>query len=227
MNATDFCPIIIGCRTLEQELTAAMEQTGCRYPVLWIESGLHNVPQRLCAAVQEAVDRCGGHTHVLMAMGFCGNSIAGVTTGAAPLILPRVDDCISLLLGSVQRRTALNKTGGTYFFTEGWLRGERTILAEYRHAVDEYGEELADEVFRDMLRNYEKAALIDTGCFDRSAAAEETKKIARTFSLQYCEVPGTLTYIKELLSGPWPEERFVRIPAHTQISGGDLRLPAG
>ena len=40
-------PIIIGCKTIEQELLTAMARQSCRWDVLWLESGLHNWPKKL------------------------------------------------------------------------------------------------------------------------------------------------------------------------------------
>ena len=90
---------VIGCRTIEKELTAAMEQTRLTYPIYWLEAGPHNVPQQLHQALQEQIDRCGDRERVLLAMGFCGNAVCGLRSGPGELVIPRVDDCISLLLG--------------------------------------------------------------------------------------------------------------------------------
>ena len=94
---------VIACKTMEDELNWAMERTGSDYPVFWLEQGLHNVPKKLLDAVQTALDAAGTE-RVLLAMGFCGNALVGLRVPAVELIVPRVDDCISLLLGSVKRR---------------------------------------------------------------------------------------------------------------------------
>lgn len=218
---TTFYPVIVGCRTLENELLATIRETGCQAPVRWIRSGLHNTPALLHDALDSVLEECRGYTHILLAMGFCGNSMAGVRTRDSMLIVPRADDCISLLLGSMHRRSELNSSG-TYFFTEGWLRGERTIMVEYQHAVKRYGLEMADRIFNDMLKNYHHAALVDTGCYDMERAGEETRQIADALHLSYREIPGTLSWLKTLLTGPWTDEQFVRIPPDTVISASHL-----
>ena len=100
--------VIVGCKTLENELLRAVEETGCSYEILWIESGLHNYPKKLNQVLQETLDGCGAR-QVLAAMGFCGNSIENISTGDYTLIFPRVDDCISLLLGSCKRRMEISR----------------------------------------------------------------------------------------------------------------------
>ena len=209
-------PVILACRTLEQELLEAIRQTNCKAPVVWIDSGLHNTPNKLQQALTDALAQCDGYSHILTAMGFCGNAFAGLQTRDAALILPRVDDCISLLLGSMQRRLELN-ADGVYYFTEGWLRGERTIMVEYQHALEKFGERRTKAVFSAMLHNYHKAAFVNTGCGSPDWPRQQTKAVADALGLTYCELPGTLDYLKTLLTGPWSEREFVVIPPNTTI----------
>ena len=98
---------IIACKTLEEELLYVMESLSMHPPVVWLESGLHNNPAHLHERLQEELDKITGQELVIMAFGFCGNSVLHLKTGNYTLILPRVDDCISLLLGSVSVKAAL------------------------------------------------------------------------------------------------------------------------
>lgn len=217
-----FRPVVLSCRTLELELSEAMRRAECQYPVIWLEAGLHNVPARLHAALEQALAQCACYSHVLVAMGFCGNALIGLNTRHLQLVVPRVDDCISLLLGSMQRRLSLNSEG-LYYFTEGWLKGERTLLAEYRHAAEKYGEKRAQRVLSAMLHNYRKAAAIETGCGADAWTKQQTKAAACELGLSYCELHGTLDYLLDLLTGNWPAERFLCFPPQTQIT----QLPLG
>ena len=213
--------VIVGCKTLENELLRAVEETGCSYEILWIESGLHNYPKKLNQVLQETLDGCGAR-QVLAAMVFCGNSIENISTGDYTLIFPRVDDCISLLLGSCKRRMEISREHGTYFLTEGWLKGERNIWKEYEYTMDKYGEETGKEIFSMMLGNYRSLALLDTGCYSMEKAGAEAENIAKTLELEYKVLPATLDYMKKLLAGPWTEEEFLVIPPHSMVQGRDL-----
>ncbi len=215
--------VIVGCKTLENELLRAVEETGCSYEILWIESGLHNYPKKLNQVLQETLDGCGARQG-LAAMGFCGNSIENISTGDYTLIFPRVDDCISLLLGSCKRRMEISREHGTYFLTEGWLKGERNIWKEYEYTMDKYGEETGKEIFSMMLGNYRSLALLDTGCYSMEKAGAEAENIAKTLELEYKVLPATLDYMKKLLAGPWTEEEFLVIPPHSMVQGRDLVL---
>ena len=200
---------IIACETIRQELLAAAGRCGCRYPIRWIKSGLHNVPAQLHAVLQEELDACAGCERILLAFGFCGNAVAGLCGGTAELILPRADDCISLLCGSQERRAGFRET---YFFTEGWLRGERTIWNEFQHTVDRYGEERAKQIFQVMLCHYRYCALLNTGCYPLEAAAEEVRRIARALGLEFISIEGTIACLEKLLTGPWDSASFLVVP---------------
>ena len=140
------------------------------------------------------------------------------------MIFPRVDDCISLLLGSCKRRMEISREHGTYFLTEGWLKGERNIWKEYEYTMDKYGEETGKEIFSMMLGNYRSLALLDTGCYSMEKAGAEAENIAKTLELEYKVLPATLDYMKKLLAGPWTEEEFLVIPPHSMVQGRDLVL---
>ena len=48
--------VMIACDTLRTEIEHVMQAHGVERPVIWIEHLLHNVPTKLTAAVQEAID---------------------------------------------------------------------------------------------------------------------------------------------------------------------------
>ena len=214
---------IIACKTIEDELHHAMRETGCGYPVVWLESGLHNVPEQLRSAVQDALDGLDAE-RVLLAMGFCGNSLAGVRARSGEVIVPRVDDCISLLLGSVKRRLEISQEYAAYFFTEGWLRGERNIWVEHQHMLETYGEEITEELEKSMFGHYRTLGLLDCGEKPVEPLIEATKMIADGLHLRQQVIPASVGYLKDLLTGPWPAERFLTVPRGGEITAADLSL---
>lgn len=213
--------ILIACKTIEQELLAAMAQTGCTYDILWLESGLHNWPDRLRSRIQELLDRCTEYDTVLLALGFCGNSVVGLKTHDFRLVLPRCDDCITLLLGSLSRRLAVK---GAFFFTEGWLKGEMNIWKEYQMCIARYGEERGKLIFEELLAHYKQVVLVDTGCFDRESLERQIKEIAAELGLDYARMDGTLSHLQQLLTGPWEEDRFVLAEPNSTLTIGMCSL---
>ena len=214
---------IVGCRTLERELMAAAAAVGNTDPILWIPSGLHASPPKLTARLQEVLDGVEEDCdRVLMAMGYCGNAVLGLRNGPFELVIPKVDDCITLVLGSTRRRQEISAEEGTYFMTKGWLDGEQNLWMEYEYARNKYGEEMAQEIYQDLLRHYSRLALIDTGVYPIAPTAVETERIAREFHLSHQIMPGTLDYLKKLLQGPWSDEEFLIIQPGRTIGIEDI-----
>ncbi|MBI5602056.1 MAG: DUF1638 domain-containing protein [Deltaproteobacteria bacterium] len=202
--------VIIACRTIAEELRVALGETGCPYPVLWIESGLHLKPDSLRKRLQEELDHIENVSQTLLAFGYCGNALLGLRAGDFRLIFPRVDDCITLMLGSGLRREEICRECGTYFLTKGWLDYERNIWGEYQETVRRYGKEKADRVFKAMLRHYQRLGIIDTGAYDLGRFLVRVQNISDALALKPQVIQGTLDYLKKLLTGPWDED-FIQI----------------
>lgn len=213
---------IISCETIRKEVEKALQETGCNYPISWVESGLHNVPKKLTAALQEMLDEVKSD-RVLLAMGFCGNSLKGLRTGDFELIIPRVDDCITLLLGAYEER---KKHERTYFLTEGWLNGEQNIYEEYKYTISKYGPELGEEIFQMILGQYKHLGMLDTGIGDFEELTKRGEIIAEALNLQLKRIKATDRLLKSLLTGPWPESSFKTIGKFSEITLADLTLPS-
>jgi hypothetical protein len=203
--------IIVACRTIENEVKKAIEETGAAHPVIWIESGLHNWPEKLHRRLQEQISCIDNVEYIIMAFGYCGNSLLGIESPNARLVIPRVDDCISLLLGSYQKRQQMSAEMGTYFLTKGWMDYENNILKEYERCAARYGNEKAERVMKIMLENYKRLALIDTGAYNLDDCLSRSCSFACKLGLRHEVVPGSLDLLKKLFSGPWDEE-FLIIP---------------
>lgn len=217
--------VIVCCKTIERELALATTRTGVDYPVIWLESGLHNVPTQLNARLQHELDHLSKDIdRVLLGFGYCGNSIAGLKTGDFHLIVPRVDDCITLLLGSYQRRLQITKEEGTYFLTEGWLKGERNIWEEFLHARKRYGEKRAQQIFCSMLAHYSRLAVVDTGTCDLEQLLPTTEMIAAELGLRHQLLSGSLTLLERLLTGPWNDAAFLTVSPFSTITAQQLWL---
>lgn len=214
--------IIVACNTLRDEVEAVLQQEQLDTEVVWIPSGLHNVPAELTAKLQEVLDALPPVDHVLLAMAYCGNSVQGLTTRNYSLTVPRMDDCISLLLGRV--KTSVEAYKGLYFMTAGWLKGERNILVEYEHALEKYGERRGKMIFQAMLRHYTHVALLDSGCYNTAAAEKEVRHTAEVLGLGYQEVTGDMTLLRQLMTGPWPDSHYLTVAPNTQITPDMLTL---
>lgn len=209
--------VILACNTIRDELEKAAMETNCPHGFVWVESGLHLVTDSLRRRLQEELDKIEGVNRVLLAFGFCGNAVAGLTSRDYQLVIPRVDDCITLLLGSRESRERCSRQGGIYFLTKGWLEGEANIWKEYQVVLARYGLKRTERIYQMMLAHYKFLGLIDTGAYDMSSLIPQVHEMSAALKLDPLILQGTDRYLRRLLSGPWDDDYFVVIPPFTTI----------
>lgn len=220
--------VLVACNTLKSELEHLSEELGFCRRTVWLESQLHNEPENLAAKLQAALDEIEDADTVLLGYGNCGNVIQGLVARDFQLVVPRLDDCISLLFGSQLVRMAFSEEHRSIFLTDGWMDDGHNILTEYSRCIDKFGEERAQDIFHMMYNHYESMTYLDTGLYDVESLKERTCAICQMLGLQQLTVPATFEYLRELLTGPWPAERFVTIgPGETIPSRPFLTVAMG
>jgi hypothetical protein len=206
---------LIACEVFKDEFEATSPpELGRTY----LPQGLHRTPGKMPGAIQGGLDRVGPEVEsILLGYGLCSNGVVGVVSRTASLILPKVHDCIALLLGSRQRyESEVAACPGTYYITPGWALYGTTSLSSYKNEyLPKYGEDDARYIARELLKNYTRVALIDHGVGDMQAARAHALEFAEVFGLSYAEVPGSLEYVHRLVTGPWDNDDFVTtLPGH-------------
>jgi hypothetical protein len=206
---------LIACEVFKDEFEATSPpELGRTY----LPQGLHRTPGKMPGAIQEVLDRVGPEVEsILLGYGLCSNGVVGVVSRTASLIMPKVHDCIALLLGSRERyESEVAACPGTYYITPGWALYGTTSLSCYKNEyLPKYGEEDARYIARELLKHYTRVALIDHGVGDMQAARVHAHEFAEVFGLSYAEVPGSLEYVRRFVTGPWDNDDFVvTFPGH-------------
>lgn len=196
--------VVIACQTLADELNLAMQETGCQYPVIWVDSEYHLDPDKLRAKLQEEIDALENTDSILFAYGCCGNGLVGLKASTANLVIPRTDDCISMVLSKPGEKFERQKR--TYFLTKGWMEGSKSILTEYNHALDRYGEKRAKRLFELMFKHYTHLMLIDTGAYDLDTYADKAGELAKKMNLELVPAKGGVWFLRKLLTGPYDQD---------------------
>src|SRR5574341_827671 len=202
---------LIACEVFKDEFEAVSPPHLGR---TYLPQGLHRTPGKMPAAIQQTLDGVSPEVQtVLLGYGLCSNGGVGVASQTASLILPRVHDCIALLLGSRERYEAeVTACPGTYYITPGWALYGTTSLSSYKNEyLPKYGEETARYIARELLKNYSRVALINHGVGDIQAARAHAHEMAEVFDLSYAEIVGSLDYVSRLVQGPWDGDDFVVI----------------
>ena len=203
-------PHIIACATVAEELRllGVPEE---RLTVL--EFGLHVYPEELKTRLQEAIDLVPGDCDILLGYGLCSYATVGLRSDSHRLVVPLIDDCIALFLGSREEHRRLQaEEPGTYFLTKGWVEAQEGALTEYVRIRDRYGEERALKVARVMFGNYTRIALIDTGNYRLEDYRDFARAMADFLSLRFDEIAGSNRMLLAMLDGDWEDEFLIVEP---------------
>ena len=220
---------VIACKTLEDEVNQALSNTGINYTVKWIESGLHNYPEKLNESLQSAIDEVTESEYILLIFGLCGNALLGLNSPNTTMVIPKVDDCISLFLGGNSKRKEMEDETKAYYLTKGWLRYENNIWKEYVRSVEKYGKERTKGIFATMLKHYTHLVVIDTGAYDTEDFLTEAKEVAEALNLELKIVPADLDLLKDALEQNWHNDFIIVEPGKaitlqdTGICGRELQ----
>ena len=196
-------PIILACRVLQSLVESNLH--GTALPSTFMDYGLHRTPQLMTPALQAEIDRIAEPSTIVVGYGLCGNGLAGLKSRRHTLVVPRVDDCIALLLGSRERYLEeFTAEPGTYYLTKGWLESGSHPLKEYRDYCDKYGQETADWLVDEMYGKYQRIVLVapDPAELDayRAQAQEIAEFCAARWGWRYEERVGSADYVARLVT---------------------------
>ncbi|MEN6298975.1 MAG: DUF1638 domain-containing protein [Anaerolineaceae bacterium] len=203
--------LILACATVIEEILPLLPSS-MAYRVL--DFGLHVNPEQLRTTLQEAIDANDNQFDIIiLGYGLCSQAIIGIKSHHCKIVIPRVDDCIAIFLGSgAAYQQQCNKEPGTYYLTKGWIKVGDSPFAEYEQMVVNQGKDRADRIMRLMLKNYTRLALINTGQYKMDYYREYARKTAERFGLRYEEIEGSPTLVKKMIEGNWDDD-FIVLPA--------------
>ena len=237
--------MIIACEMIEDEVRLALGAVpeAARPPLVWVQSGLHERPEMLKAALAgiiELLDRgaengepvcvpsvrpgagpaagrreeleVGPVSEVLLALGFCGNALQGLSARHLSLVFPRVDDCISLLLNRGCVREQIPRDPRNYYLTRGWFSHESTLQQAFDDWIERFGAERAARLRKTMFSGYERVSLIDTQAYDVEECLGQSRGIAADLDLEHGVVKGSVQLLERLFKGERDSEIVVVAP---------------
>jgi len=209
MPGTDRKQVIIACQTVLSELAPLLPEEGC----LAVEPGLHLHPDKLKAALQAALDGQSRETErVVLGFGLCSKAVLGLRAERCRLVVPKVDDCVGLFLGSRDRhRHEAGLEPGTYYLTRGWIEAGITLLDEAAEMEKRHGKKKTEMILRAMLKNYTRLAYINTGLGEQEAYRRYARRAAARLKLRYEEIQGDPGLLEKMILGPH-DNGFIVVP---------------
>ncbi|MFP4650407.1 MAG: DUF1638 domain-containing protein [Desulfobacterales bacterium] len=205
--------VVIACRVMEYELESIRRQKGGDdIEIRYLDQNLHRTPEKMPELIQAEIDDAAEYAErIVLGYGLCSNGIVGVTARKQQVCIPRVHDCIALLLGSRQAYfRAFNQRAGTYYLTPGWVAEEKDPLGMMENEyTPKMGRETAEWGIREELKHYSHIVLIDTSTGDIEKLRKRARANAEFLGKEYEEVKGSRAYFQKILFGPYDTEDFV------------------
>ena len=129
---------VIACATVMKEMLPLIPP-GMSFQML--KAGLHVNPEKLKKTLQQSIDLSEPTAEViLLGYGLCSLAVVGLMSEKRTLILPRVDDCTAIFLGSAAEYTRqLSSVPGSIYMSRGWIEAEGPLF-EYDDMVKRSGE---------------------------------------------------------------------------------------
>lgn len=217
--------VILTCSSLKDYVAAAMESQNVYYDVITMDQALHVEPEVMKEAIAKEIGKLSYEVDtILVAMGFCGGVWDHVTLPYR-VVIPRVDDCISLLLQTDDIYCPNRKEFGHLYIYE--QNPEDFSAVKFMKDAPDFGKEYAglseEMLFQMFFGQYRNMDIIDTGlndCYSEEyviAAQENADQIGAV--LDY--VQGSNRMLEKLLTGRWDEQFLVAEPGHL-IRHGDF-----
>lgn len=198
--------LMIACETIKDEILKVKQTTGFNDDIVWLNAMLHNDPDNLKEEIQKVIHKNTHRSRILLAYGNCGNALVGIFSEGSELIIPATDDCIAMLLYGNDDATNMRKD--TYFFTKGWIEGERSMLVEYEHCMKKYGQKLGKEIFDSLLVHYKNLMFIDCKAYNSEKYLSISEEFANNTGLSLIIQEGNLTILEKLMRKDW-DDNFI------------------
>ncbi len=206
---------IIACATVAEELIhMGFPQEHMKV----LDFALHVEPQKLRQRLQEEIDNTEGDCDIILGYGKCSNALEGLSSRTHKLIVPRVEDCIAIFLGSQEEYLRVQREEpGTYYLTKGWVIAQGNALEEYSRILEKYGEYRARRVVGAIFANYKRIVLINTGNYELDESRRFASEMAAFLGLALEEIEGSRRLLKKMIKGQWDDE-FILVDKGLPVS---------
>lgn len=239
---------LISCEVFARELSLAAATSPHIYDTKLVSFGLHDTPEKLREALQDEIDATEGQGYdaTVLGYGLCSRGTAGLVARSIPIVIPRMHDCITALLGSRARYNhEFRSNPGTYYYSPGWIERKTGEVQQgfiddayanrtrdrYQEYVEKYGEDNAKFLIEQESQwhaNYSRAALINLGIGNVEEYRRFVRQLAADHGWEYAEMQGDMSLLRRLANGDWESDDFLRVEPGQRIveSFDDLILQA-
>ena len=218
--------IILACSSLTEYVEAAQKKVGTQMPVIYLNRIYHRNPVEMQEHIKMELERMPeGIDTVLICMGFCGGSWDNVQSRYR-LVIPRVDDCVSLLLQTKDEPISdLKKPGHLY------VRAKNPSTESFKSIFDRMAKayhvdaETAEKHHKDWMKLYNTISIMDTGINNsrRPEYAAIVKKDADWLDAKLEYVEAGIHLLEKLFTGKW-DDQFLILEAGRAVKREEMLI---
>ena len=216
--------VMLSCSSLLLHVEAAQTKMHTRFPVVNLDRRLHAEPKRMRSSILETLEALPPSCEtVLAAMGYCGGSWNHIPLSRR-VVIPKVDDCITLLLHTDDTPHGNLKEAGHMYFRD-CDTGAYSIEGMKEEICRTYGMEFGTSIFGSWFQNYTNADIIDTGVYDcySEEYVTEAQKNADLIRCSLGYVEGSNRILEKLVSGQW-DAQFIVLESGQEMTEQDFGL---
>ncbi len=207
--------VVLSCSSLKDYIEAAQKACGTEIPVVYLDKKYHAEPADMKQCILKEERKLPAEVDtVLVAMGFCGGAWDHVTCSRR-VVIPRVDDCVSLLLQKTDEYNPnLKKTGHLYMVEKDPEDFSfEKMFADQTDIPDGMSREMLFHMYFD---SYKWLDIVDTGLTDcySETYVMKAQEIADSVDASLDYVEGGNYLLEKLVSGKWDEQFLVAEPGH-------------
>lgn len=205
--------IILACGNLRFHLDAAQEKMNTSFPIIELDTSYHSNPELMRSKIIETINMLPSSVNtILVCMGYCGGSWKDIKCDKT-VIIPRLDDCVTLLLTTDNEwHPNLKKTGCLYLKDSN--DNTLSISNIKKHLIETMGEKRGQKMFDLWFDSYHTVSIIDTGIYDCHSKeyVESANENAALIHSKVEYIKGSNLILEKLVSGNWDEQFMILQP---------------
>lgn len=227
---------LISCEIFSNEINSLISASSHDIDVEYLPKGLHDIGhEKMHLKIQQtisSVDVEKKYDYILLGYGLCNNGTIGLSSKNTPVVIPRIHDCIALLMGSKEKYSeSFASNPGTFYLSPGWIdhaevdressiQSQLSMNKTYEELVEEYGRDNAEYLYETLCEqtsNYSRIIYIKNNLDSDSMYEKNAREQACEKGWKFDVFDGDLSFMQRFLNGKWDDSEFIIIPPGKQI----------
>lgn len=202
--------VILACSSLTDYIDLAQKKLQTDHQVIYLDRKNHLNPLRMNELIAETLAALPDNTDtVLVCMGYCGGSWEKITVPCR-VVIPRVDDCVSLLLQTDDNYHP-NLKQRDHLYMKDKNPQDFSLIRAFEGWTAKMTPEEKEKTRRAWTAIYNEIDIVDTGMYDCHSEMyiAEAQRNAEWINGIVKYVSGSNRIIEKLLLGKWDCQFFV------------------